>query len=273
MKRQHTLGFGQRVSGVTLLAVTFLALALAAGGSGATIRSSGTFQLNATFMQQWRMSRSFCPPATPAIADCLRSLGEADVAGFGHVTVTYYKILPGDDASCFILHNNTAVIDVAGKGTLELSRPGRSCGSGPPPRQDGPFEFAVASGSGKYAGASGSLVYTSSVTGTPGCTCGTARDTWTGSISVPGLDFDTTPPVLSGAVSKTVRARKGAKRMRVRFVVTAADVADGVVSVACTRRSGSFFKLGRTSVSCSATDSSANASGARFIVTVTRSGR
>jgi hypothetical protein len=264
----------KRQRGLWLVAVTTLSLALVAGVSGAPMRRSATLQLNATVLQAWLMSRDYCPPATPAVADCLRSVGEGEVAGLGHVKVTYYKILPGDDLNCFILHNNTAVIEVAGKGTLDLSKTGRSCGAGPPPRDDGPFEFAVTSGSGKYAGASGSLVYKSHVgMGGGGCQCGTARDTWTGTLSVPGVDFDTASPVLTGAVSKIVRAPKRAKRMRVRYAVSAVDAVDGAGSVACTPRSGSFFRIGRTRVTCSATDSSGNTSEARFTVTVKRSGR
>ncbi len=90
------------------------------------MRPSGTLQLNATLTQTWRLSRDYGPPATPAIADCLRSVGEREMARLGRVTVTYYKVLPGDDENCFILHNNTTVIEVVGKGTLDLSRTGRS---------------------------------------------------------------------------------------------------------------------------------------------------
>lgn len=103
-----------------------------------------------------------------------------------------------------------------------------------------------------------------------GCRCGTARDTWTGTLTVPGLDFDITPPSLTGAVSKILRAPRGAKRMRVRYRVTAEDEVDGAVPAICTPRSGSFFKLGRTRVTCSATDSSGNTRDARFTVTVRR---
>jgi HYR domain len=56
--------------------------------------------------------------------------------------------------------------------------------------------------------------------------------------------------------------------MRVRFAVTARDAVDGSVAVTCKPRSGTFFKRGRTTVRCSATDSSANTSGAKFTVTV-----
>lgn len=89
-----------------------------------------------------------------------------------------------------------------------------------------------------------------------------------GAIDVPAAD--TTPPTLSGAKNKSVRATRGAKRLRVRYTVRAQDAIDGSVPVTCTPRSGSFFKLGRTKVECSATDSSGNAAKARFTVTVKR---
>jgi hypothetical protein len=261
----------RRLSLVALVTL-LLTLAVAAGLSAAPIRSSGALQVNATITQTWRMSQDFCAPGTPAGVDCLRSVGAGAIPGLGRVTVTYDKILPRDtDPSCFILHHNTAVIEVSGKGTLQLSREGKDCGNGPPPRQDGPLEYRVASGSGTYAGASGSLVYRSAVSMHVGpCCTGTARDTWTGTLTVPGVDFDTTPPVLTGAVSKIIRAPKGAQRVRVRYVVSAADAVDGAVPVACKPRSGSVFAIGRTTVACSAADSSGNAALRRFVITVRR---
>lgn len=272
MKRQRALRFGRGVLGVSLLAVTVLALALAlaAGVSGAPMRPSGALQLDVTLGQNWRLGRDYCPPGTPAVANCLRSEGEGEIAGLGRAKSTYSKILPGRDENCVVLQNNTAVIEVAGKGTLELWRAGEIC-SGPPPREDGPWEFTVTGGSGRYAGASGSLTYKGLVSAMNGaCQCGTARDTWTGTLTVPGVDFDIIAPILTGAVSKKVRAPKGAKRMRVRYVVTAEDAVDGAVSVACTPRSGNFFEVGRTTVICSASDSSGNSGQARFTVTVMR---
>ena len=93
---------------------------------------------------------------------------------------------------------------------------------------------------------------------------------WTGALTVPGLEFDLTSPTLAGATNKTVRAKKGAKSARVTFKVTAQDGADGVVPVGCNPRSGSRFKIGRTRVTCSSTDSSANTAKASFTVTVRR---
>jgi hypothetical protein len=138
------------------------------------------------------------------------------------------------------------------------------------PAHTGPLEVIVTGGSGVYAGAYGTVQFESSVyAGNLGCgPCGGASDTWTGTLGVEGLDFDVTAPRLTGTVSKTVRAPKSAKRVRVRFAVAARDGIDGSVPVACTPRTGSLFKLGRTKVTCSATDTSGNTSRARFTVTV-----
>ena len=88
---------------------------------------------------------------------------------------------------------------------------------------------------------------------------------------MPGLDFDTTRPTFTGATNKTARAAKGAKTSRVRFTVTAHDDKDVAVPVArCTPRSGSRFRIGRTKVTCEATDSSGNAARTTFVVTVKR---
>jgi hypothetical protein len=257
---------------IPVVALLGLALGPVAGVSAAPARPSGTLQVNASIVQEWSMTA--CPPGTPPAVECLRTVGEGLVAGLGRVRVTYEKVIHRDDPSCFIVHHNTAVIEVAGKGTLQVSRTGRDCGAGPPPRQDGPFEFTVAGGSGTYAGASGTLVYRSSVTMRVGpCCSGTARDTWTGTLTVPGVDFDVGSPDLTGAVSKVVRAPSGARRVRVRYVVTAADAVDGVLPVSCKPRSGSFFAVGRTTVTCSATDSSGNTARRRFTVTVLRARR
>jgi len=95
-------------------------------------------------------------------------------------------------------------------------------------------------------------------------------ETWTGTLTVPGLEFDLTAPTLSGATSKTARVPRKAKSARVTFKVTATDDVDGAVPVACQPRSGSRFKVGKTTVRCEATDSSANMVKAAFIVTVRR---
>jgi hypothetical protein len=89
-------------------------------------------------------------------------------------------------------------------------------------------------------------------------------------LTVPGHEFDLTPPAFSGARSKLVRIAKKAKRVRVRYAVTATDAVDGSVPATCKPASRRFFRVGRTKVTCSAVDSSANAGEVTFTVTVKR---
>jgi hypothetical protein len=58
--------------------------------------------------------------------------------------------------------------------------------------------------------------------------------------------------------------------VRVTYKVTATDDVDGPVPVACRPSSGSRFKIGRTIVTCSASDKTGNTATARFTVTVKR---
>ena len=102
---------------------------------------------------------------------------------------------------------------------------------------------------------------------------GVGSERWTGTIVVPELEFDVTPPKLSGATSKTVRSPKNARRVRVTYKVTASDNADAQVPVTCEPRSGTRFPIGRTVVRCSATDSSANTGNASFRITVKAAAR
>ena len=53
-----------------------------------------------------------------------------------------------------------------------------------------------------------------------------------------------------------------------RFRVSALDETDGAITVSCRPATGSRFKVGRTIVTCSATDRSGNSGRARFTVTV-----
>jgi hypothetical protein len=151
---------------------------------------------------------------------------------------------------------------VTGKGALQFSlAEGGQCVDTEPIRNE-PQNFTITGGTGSYEGASGSGVLKRSLSG------GVGTETWTGSLVAPGVEFDITPPTLSGATSKSVRAPKGAKRVRVSYKVTASDNADGQLPAACTPRSGSRFPIGRTIVRCSATDSSANTANVLFRITV-----
>jgi hypothetical protein len=243
-----------------------LPLTLVTGVSGAPARASGTLQLNARFTVKWTAA-FVCPPGLPATNSCYAYVGNAVVPGLGHVTERTARTFDGNREAPCVRTLPNAVIEVAGKGALELATTGPECAGIPPTRFS--FDTTITGGSGKYAGVSGNVHVDSSVSGIPGIE-GTGVNVWTGTLTVPGLDFDLTRPVIQGAVSKTVRAPKNAKRMRVRYTVTARDAVDGAVAASCTPRSGAFFKLGRTKVTCSATDSSGNTRHAGFVITVKR---
>jgi hypothetical protein len=255
---------------VLLLVLAGLALAASADAAGAPRRSSGTLAVKATLVTTRTSSGRFCPPGTASNADCFRYVGDGSIRGLGAVTSRYTKVITIGDPDCEVLLVVPVVVEVAGKGTLELSRTARTCWPFALPTTVGPLDFTVSGGSGKYAGATGGLTFLTHVSEKPQGERGASNDIWTGTLSVPGVEFDLTPPTITGAVSKSVRAPRRANRVRVRYSVTAQDAVDGSVPVDCVPRSGSFFSLGRTRVACSATDSSANASEAKFTVTVKR---
>ena len=58
--------------------------------------------------------------------------------------------------------------------------------------------------------------------------------------------------------------------MRVTYNVTASDSESGVRPVSCKPTSGSRFRIGRSLVACSSTDTSGNTRAAKFAITVVR---
>ena len=260
MKRLLTLG---------LVAVAAVAALQTSSAAGSPARSASELSLNSVLETRYQFG-DFCPGGAPAPADglCVRFRGTGLVRGLGSVTVTYDKVVR-EGSDCPVAQARTAVVSVAGKGTIELAKPGITCGP-TAPTGVGPLDFSVTGGSGAYAGAAGSLRFSANVY-RPDLSCGPCgrgRDRWSGTLSVPGLTFDLVPPTLTGAVSKIVRAPSSATRIRVRYAVSGRDAADAAVAVACAPRSGSFFRRGRTAVTCTATDSSANTGRAGFTITV-----
>jgi hypothetical protein len=264
--KAHRILIATLVPAPLLAAFAAVALMLAAGASGSPNRASGTLQLDAKFAVEWKGGAD-CPEGTSATLICYEFVGDSVVPGVGHVTARYTKTFDNNFSGGCVHTLPAAVIEVAGKGKINVSMVGPECESLPPAQSS--FEAMITGGSGTYAGASGSVQIKSSVSERGGGQ-GIAADSWIGTLTVPGLDFDVTAPSLKGVVSKTVRAPKNAKRVRVRYTVTAQDASDGSVPVTCRPRSGSFFKLGRTKVTCSATDSSSNTRQTQFTVTVTR---
>ena len=81
---------------------------------------------------------------------------------------------------------------------------------------------------------------------------------------------DAAAPDLAVPGDMTVRATSAAGAL-VTFTATATDAVDGACPVTCTPASGSVFRLGTTTVTCTASDKSGNKATASFRVTVTGS--
>lgn len=213
-----------------------------------------------------------CPPeAPPDVRECRARTGKGLVPGLGSTTEIYtyfYRVGPPTcPAGTGKPLATTGRLVVDGKGEIHFAlADGAECVSQDPIELIGhvPQSFTITGGTGTYDGASGSGVLEHDVM------YGEGNETWTGTLAVPGLEFDLTPPRLTGARSKTVRASRRANSARVTYKVTASDAVDQQVRVGCNPRSGTRFRIGRTFVRCAATDSSGNASRATFVVKVKR---
>lgn len=220
-------------------------------------RAAGALQFHADLDTTWQtVACAAGTPSPPAFCDAIRGQGAAP--GLGQTTESYTYVVDNSTAPTTSVHF-VAAITVAGKGEIDASAvthsPVCSCNT-----TTAAFDFTVTGGTGAYAGAQGG--------GT--VVVGTHRATWSGALTVPGYTFDTTPPVFSGASAKIVRAPKGKRTVRVRYAVAARDDVDGPVRATCKPASGRLFRIGRTRVTCRATDSSANTATAGFTVTVKR---
>ena len=269
-------------------AVALFAVATASGGKpGAVLQSytvpaiyswtapsglnkaSGTLDLNAAL--RLRSVVGDCPSGVSA-STCSERTSTGPSAGLGQVTATYAFLLETGPPSCATglsrARSYPVRFSVASKGEIHFQlAAGAEClseGNGAARQQT--QTFTVTRGTGIYAGASGTGTVKRGLATTSYGSFGS--ETWTGTPTVPGFDFDVTQPALAGATNKTARARKGAKSAPVVFRVTAKDDHDGTLPVACIPRSGSRFKLGRTRVTCATIDSSANTAKASFTVTV-----
>jgi HYR domain-containing protein len=264
-----------RLLRVVVVAATVAAIVLAmaafptqAQGTDVRIGDTGTLTFDAQL--DVRYPYTSCPEGTPGGVECYARTGNGIIRGLGNVTESYtYEVesAPSGCADNFVrLLTTTARLSVLGKGEIELRISGTGCVARVAPQPlRAKAEFTITGGSGKYAGASGGGSYVDLSYGPPGFR---GRDTWTGTLVVPGLDFDLTPPVFARARSRTVRAAGGGARARVAYSVAARDNVDGRLPVTCLPKSGSWFKVGRTVVNCSAIDKSGNTGRGRFTVTV-----
>jgi hypothetical protein len=251
---------------VKRLAPMFVLGALVVLAPVAGARTTGTLTL-AHAVLAGGVNQVDCPIGTDPTAACFQISGTGIVPGLGVVSDQYLLVVEDPDSSCERWHSSP-VLKVRGKGTIDLSvRPPSGCVVPTTGVNNGSLVFTVTGGSGAYAGASGQGTF--ETRGGPGST-GRNTDTLGGSLTVAGLVFDRTPPVLSGAISKTVQAPKGSSTVRVTYKIIARDPGHGALGVSCKPRSGSRFKLGRTRVVCSAVDDSGNKATAGFTITVKR---
>jgi hypothetical protein len=248
-----------------LLLCAAVLVSLAVAGGRADADSVGTLEVNASLFK--RFGPLDCPAGTPATTVCFRDVPFRDelVPGLGTVSFAPYTFYWDNIGSpCGHVHAQIPIL-VAGKGGIDLAIAVTGCWSGD---NFPPVPVTVTGGSGRYAGASGSGMFEYHVASITGPRSGSRRVTWTGTLNVAGLAFDTTPPQIAGARSKVVKTRS-ARGKRVSYSVSATDATDGPVPAACRPRSGSVFR-GRTTVTCTAVDSSGNTATARFVITVKR---
>jgi hypothetical protein len=111
----------------------------------------------------------------------------------------------------------------------------------------------------------------------PGASCNVITRTWTatdscGNSSTCGQTItvnDTTAPDVTCPADVTVKAEAGCEGAHVTFAsATAQDNCDNALPTTCDPPSGSFFPLGPTTVTCSATDACGNIGSGTFTVTV-----
>jgi hypothetical protein len=237
----------------------------------------------------WTGGDAPCPSGYSPTTDCHpHPGGPVAVPGFGFVSYSYtfaVELEPGPPCPSGFQKplSYPAKLMVKGRGDILVTVAGTDrCEEAGAPLLSLAQTFTITGGTGVFAGASGGGVVSRT-----GATCcpGHATDTWDGTITAAAFKVDATPPTISGAVNKVVRApryrvvrlsprktkRVSVTSVRVKYKLTAVDDVDGAVPVTCTPTSGSRFRVGRrTVVHCSATDTSANTATTDFTVTVNR---
>jgi hypothetical protein len=251
---------------MTLRRITVLITVSAALAVGAAPASAGTLQFDRLFPGKWKQTT--CTHGS-TIAACFVVDASAVVRGLGRVTLQEQVIQSGEMDFDFCEPQIRIGKLTTARGTIDYLGSGIDC---PGTREQTGgyrgvvFQWNAVGGTGAYAG----------VTGSGDATVRPEVDEvfihFHGAVEVPGVAFDTTPPVLA-SVPRAVRIESaGPTTVRYRLP-TARDAVDGNVPVKCTPAAGSRFKLGRTTVSCEAWDSSGNPARASFVVHVRRGGR
>jgi hypothetical protein len=252
-----------------LVVLTFGIALMVAAPAASSAGGGDTLHLASAFLKgQSPNALVTCPSSAPAGANCWSIGSTGPIRGLGNVTESGVLIVQDIHTTCE-KWQAAPVLTVAGKGTIQLSLKGPPCISDPVGTgvSGASLTLTVTGGTGPYAGASGSgtdVTDDASGLGLHG------SDTLSGDITAPSTTFDLTAPVISVKATKTAGAPKGVRHVRVRYTASAQDAVDGSVPLKCGPKSGSEFKVGRTRVTCTATDSSANTAAKKFTVTVKR---
>ena len=188
--------------GLVLLAPLVATAAHAQGPDvSATYSATGTLELRASLGLVSDLGE--CPPGVDGDA-CAARTGQGSRPGLGSVSETYiwsYRMGPPTCPSGVGKPlATTGRLVVVGKGEILFAlADGARCIDQEPLRNE-PQDFTITGGTGTYDGASGSGTLERALVRAVG------TERWIGTLGVPGLEFDMTPPRLSGATSKTVRA-------------------------------------------------------------------
>ena len=245
------------VSATIIAALLGAAVAVGANADGP--------ELPLDFPLQSSFAPKACPPGTPEAVSCFDLAAKTVVPGLGTASFAYAlkvdRTDPAGKCSAWTVSDGTIT---SPKGTIAFGGKSVDCpsiveGTGATVQLrligDGPFKGGSGVATAVYASAN---LLTSKI-----------DSHWTGTFTVPNYSFDTTPPTINGAATKTIRVRKG-HSVRVSYSVSAQDAVDGGVPVTCTPASGSVFRVGRTRVTCTATDTSGNTASTSFFVVVKR---
>jgi hypothetical protein len=256
----------------TLTLVVLAAAAFALAFALAPTTSADSASLHTAI--PWHAVDAPCPAGYPPSTEChTRTGGPVAIPGLGFVSQSYVAAVDVAPTGCPTgmqkVLSYPAQLMVEGRGAISITVGGSdTCANTGVPVLSVEQAYTITGGTGVFAAAAGNgMVSRTDV----GCCPGHATDNWDGTISAPGFVPDLTPPTIEGAHKRVVRAPARAKRVRVRYRVTALDVIDGALQPTCRPRSGSRFRVGRrTTVRCSVSDLSANFRRTKFTVDVRR---
>src|SRR5215471_373178 len=191
------------VAGLVLASVLLL---MPAWARGAERRASDSLEIHAVMSGSSSSNQVDCPPGTPSPNECFRYQGEGVVSGLGATTLRFTLVTKTPSPGCEVWSTPDLTLTVVNRGRIDLVASDPTCQRDDSP--SGSMGFTVTGGSGIYAGARGDgTLATNQIEGTT-----KARFVWEGTITVPGVRFDTTSPTLAGLTNRTVKAPATAKR-------------------------------------------------------------